>query len=170
MSSVSGGYSLKNDREGKEIGIALSQYHQKIGPRFVGISYDFSKFSTLTQYDILQDSVSSRSEELKLFVMNKNDEEFIVHIRKIRILDPLARGNVQKFAIILFIPLKLKNLHPYHIVINEISRIIKEKLSAGENIRGTMKKWYTQLNNKKGGEKKESSTELSESIKYLTVA
>ena len=94
----------------KEIGLAISHYHHKLGPRFVGISYDFTHFDSLTQYNILQDSISSRSEELALFLENKNLQKYIIHIKKIKILDPSARGGVQRYAVVLFIPAAVNNL------------------------------------------------------------
>ena len=52
-----------------EIGVALSHYHHKLGPQFVGINGPLAKnFDSINQYNILQDSISSRSEDLALFV------------------------------------------------------------------------------------------------------
>lgn len=131
----------------KEIGIALSHYHQKIGPRFVGIFYDFSKFSTLAQYNILSDSISSRSDELVFFVENLNKEKFTIHVKKINVIDTSARGNIQKFAVLLFIPPSSNEFRFFfNGIIDKIVEDIKKTLIEGMDLRKNMKKWYSLLN------------------------
>lgn len=129
-----------------EIGLAISHYHHKLGPRFVGISYDFTHFDSLTQYNILQDSISSRSEELALFLTNKKSKKYIIHIKKIKILDPTARGGVQRYAVVLFIPASVE----LQVNINDVAEDFKEKLSMGENIENILRAWHTLINDMDG--------------------
>ncbi len=131
-----------------EIGLAISHYHHKLGPRFVGISYDFTNFDSLAQYNILQDSISSRSEELALFLTNKKSQKYIIHIKKIKILDPTARGGVQRYAVVLFIPAAI-DLH-LQVNINDVAEDFKEKLSMGENIENILRAWHTLINDMDG--------------------
>ena len=130
----------------REIGLAISHYHHKLGPRFVGISYDFARFDSLAQYNILQDSISSRSEELALFIENKKSKKYIIHIKKIKVLDPAARGGVQRYAVVLFIPAEI-NLQ---INISDVAEDFKEKLSIGENIENVLRAWHTLINDMDG--------------------
>ncbi len=131
----------------EEIGLAISQYHHKLGPRFIGISYDFSTFDSLTQYNILQDSISSRSDELALFMQNKFKKNYIIHIKKIKVLDPKARGGVQRYAVVLFIPSNTRSLP---IGIADIANDLKEKISMGENIENVLRAWHTLINDMGG--------------------
>lgn len=132
----------------REIGLAISHYHHKLGPRFVGISYDFTNFDSLAQYNILQDSISSRSEELALFIENKSSQKYIIHIKKIKILDPAARGGVQRYAVVLFIPAAV-DLH-LQVNISDVAEDFKEKLSMGENIENVLRAWHTLINDMDG--------------------
>ncbi|MHA1730229.1 MAG: hypothetical protein ACTSWY_16080 [Promethearchaeota archaeon] len=129
-----------------EIGLAISHYHHKLGPRFVGISYNFTTFDSLNQYNILQDSISSRSDELALFLPNKFSERYMIHIKKIKLLDPKARGGVQRYAVLLFIPENVK----LSISIHDIAEDLKEKLSMSESIENVLRAWHTLLNDMKG--------------------
>ncbi|MHA1521042.1 MAG: hypothetical protein ACTSRK_12735 [Promethearchaeota archaeon] len=138
-------HSIENDNT--EIGIALSHYHHKLGPQFVGISFDFTTFDNISQYNILQDSISSRSNDLALFVDNKQGISHTIRIKKIKILDPLARGGVQRYAIVLITPSNLSN---FEFSMEEISEDFVEKLSQGANINQALKAWYTLLNDSFG--------------------
>lgn len=155
----------------EEIGLALSHYHQKIGPRFVGIFYDFSKFSTLAQYNILQDSISSRSDELVFFVSTKNNDKFTIHVKKINVIDASARGNIQKFAVLLFIPPSANEFRFFfNGIIDKIVEDIKIILTEGMDLRKNMKKWYSALN-KNHSEINESnkSSDISDIFQYPTI-
>ena len=82
-----------------EIGIALSQYHHKLGPRFVEIFGPLSNsFDSVTQYNVLQDSITIRSTDLALYVRDKFENPYICRIRKIKIQDSVARGGVQRYS------------------------------------------------------------------------
>ncbi|MHA1674723.1 MAG: hypothetical protein ACTSYI_13975 [Promethearchaeota archaeon] len=133
--------------EDTEIGIALSHYHNKLGPQFVGISFNFIAFDSISQYNILQDSISSRSNDLALFVENKRGTAYTIRIKKINIKDPSARGGVQRYGICLMAP---SNLFKFELNMDEISEDIVEKLSAGANINMALKAWYTMLNDTYG--------------------
>jgi hypothetical protein len=128
----------------KEIGIACSHYDHKLGPRFIGVSYDFKTFSSLTQYNILNDSISSRSEELALFLQDSNGTRYVIHIKKISVLDSKARGGIQRYALLLFIPIKTIGTFPIEIA--EIADDLKQKLSMGEDIETVLKAWHMLLN------------------------
>ena len=131
-----------------EIGIALSQYHHKLGPRYVEIFGPLSNsFDSVTQYNILQDSITSRSVDLAIFVKDNFDNAYIGRIRKIKVQDPLARGGVQRFAIILLLP---QELEVFSVEMEEISEDIIEKLSNGANIGCSLEAWYTILNDQFG--------------------
>ncbi len=131
-----------------EIGIACSHYDHKLGPRFIGVSYDFSTFSSLTQYNILQDSISSRSDELALFLQDSNNVKYIIHIKKISVLDSKARGGIQRYALLLFIPTKAIGTLP--IEIEEIAEDLKQKLSMGADVETVLKAWHMLLNDLAG--------------------
>ena len=133
-----------DDNIPKEIGIACSHYDHKLGPRFMGVSYDFTTFSSLTQYNILQDSISSRSEELALFLQDVNSTRYVIHIKKISVLDSKARGGIQRYALLLFLPTSSIGSMP--IEIGEIAEDLKQKLSMGEDIETVMKAWHMLLN------------------------
>ena len=135
------------ETEDTEIGIALSHYHHKLGPQFVGISFDFTPFDNISQYNILQDSISSRSENIALFLDNKEGTPYTIHIKKIKILDPLARGGVQRYAIVLLTP---SNLSKFEFNLDEIAEDLIEKISQGANINQALKAWYTLLNDSFG--------------------
>lgn len=128
----------------KEIGIACSHYDHKLGPRFIGVSYDFAMFSSLTQYNILQDSISSRSEELALFLQDANSTRYVIHIKKISVLDSKARGGIQRYALLLFLPTNSIGNMPIEIA--EIADDLKQKLSMGEEIETVLKAWHMLLN------------------------
>ncbi len=133
-----------DDNNPKEIGLACSHYDHKLGPQFIGVSYDFSTFSSLTQYNILQDSISSRSEELALFLEDKNNTRYVIHIKKISVLDSKARGGIQRYALLLFLPTTSIGTIPIEIA--EIADDLKQKLSMGENIETVLKAWHMLLN------------------------
>ncbi len=129
--------------EDTEIGIALSHYHQKLGPQFVGISFNFIAFDSISQYNILQDSISSRSNDLALFIENKRGTAYTIRIKKIKIKDSSARGGMQRYAIVLMQP--SKNFK-FELNMDEIVDDLVEKLSQGANINLALKAWYTILN------------------------
>ena len=130
-----------------EIGIAVSHYHHKLGPQFTGISFDFSTFDSISQYNILQDSISSRSDELAIFTKSKEKHPFTVLIKKIKIADPRARGGLQRYAVVLIIPSELKT---FEFDIQEISDDLQEKLQHGANIHQALQAWHTLLNDTYG--------------------
>ncbi len=132
------------DESPKEIGIACSHYDHKLGPRFIGVSYDFNTFSSLTQYNILQDSISSRSEELALFLQDSNSVRYVIHIKKISVLDSKARGGIQRYALLLFLP--TRSIGNFPIEIAEIADDLKQKLSMGAEIETVLKAWHMLLN------------------------
>ena len=136
--------ALVDEKSPKEIGLACSHYDHKLGPQFIGVSYDFSTFSSLTQYNILQDSISSRSEELALFLQDKNDIRYVIHIKKISVLDSKARGGIQRYALLLFLP--ASTIGSFPIEISEIAEDLKQKLSMGEDIKTVLKAWHMLLN------------------------
>ena len=126
-----------------EIGIAVSHYHSKLGPMFLAIQFDFSLFDRITQYNILQDSISSRSNDLSLFASTKEKVQYTIRIKKVKIKDPNARGGVKRYALLLIIPSAIKKLE---IDIDDISEDITEKLSQGAYINQCLKAWGTLLN------------------------
>ena len=136
--------SVGNSNTPKEIGIACSHYDHKLGPRFIGVSYDFNTFSSLTQYNILQDSISSRSDELALFLQDSNGTRYVIHIKKISVLDSKARGGMQRYALLLFLP--TSSIGKFPIEIAEIADDLKQKLSMGEDIETVLKAWHMLLN------------------------
>lgn len=150
------------DFDESEIGIALSHYHHKLGPQFVGISFDFTSFDSISQYNILQDSISSRSNDLALFVDNKNGSPYTIRIKKIKILDPIARGGVQRYAIVLIIP---SNLPDFDFNIEEIAEDLIDKISQGANIHQSLNAWHTLLNDQYGKIAKEESLEMVRRLK-----
>ena len=132
------------DNEEKEIGIALSHYHHKLGPQFVGIHGPLlTSFDSMTQYNVLQDSISSRSQDLALYVNDKNNDQYIIRIKKIKIIDPLARGGIQRYAVILIIHESLKWAK---FEIDEIADDIVNKISQGASANTCLTAWYTILN------------------------
>ena len=138
------GEYFDDDTSPKEIGIACSHYDHKLGPQFIGVSYDFSTFTSLTQYNILQDSISSRSEELALFLQDANSTRYVIHIKKISVLDSKARGGIQRYALLLFLPIRTIGTFPIEIA--EIADDLKQKLSMGEDIETVLKAWHMLLN------------------------
>ena len=139
-----------------EIGIALSQYHHKLGPRFVEIFGPLSNsFDSVTQYNVLQDSITIRSTDLALYVRDKYENPYICRIRKIKIQDSVARGGIQRYAIILLLP---QDLEVFGIEIDEISGDIIEKLTNGANVSSSLEAWYTILNDQFG--KLETETDI----------
>ena len=104
-----------------EIGIAVSHYHSKLGPMFLAIQFDFSLFDRITQYNILQDSISSRSNDLSLFASTKEKVQYTIRIKKVKIKDPIARGGVKRYALLLIIPSAIKKLE---IDIDDILQIL----------------------------------------------
>ena len=142
----------------KEIGIALSHYHHKLGPQFVGINGPLAtQFDSITQYNVLQDSISSRSIDLALFVKDKMQTEYTIRIKKIKIIDPLARGGVQRYAVVLIIP---SNLEVFEFDIEEIADDVVDKLSQGANINTCLNAWYTLLNDQYGKVKTEDEVRM----------
>ncbi|WP_457557622.1 hypothetical protein [Candidatus Harpocratesius sp.] len=131
----------------KEIGIAVSHYHQKLGPQFAAIAFDFTIFDKLAQYDILQDSISSRSKDLALFISTKNGTKYTIRIKKIKIFDPNARGRVQRYALIILYP---SETNEDYFKIDEIVEDITEKLTNGLSIRQPLNAWHTLLNDQYG--------------------
>ena len=127
-----------------EIGVALSHYHHKLGPQFVGISFDFSMFDSIVQYNILQDSISSRSSDIALFVTNKQDISYQVRVKKIKIDDPMARGGVQRYAVLLIVPDVVEE--DFDVNIDEICDDFVDKLSHGGNVHQSLSAWSTILN------------------------
>lgn len=136
------------DDSPKEIGLACSHYDHKLGPRFIGVSYDFNTFSSLTQDNILTDSISSRSEELALFLQDSKGTRYVIHIKKISVLDSKARGGIQRYALLLFLPIKSIGTIP--IEIGEIAEDLKQKLSMGEDIETVLRAWHMLLNDLSG--------------------
>ncbi len=148
-----------------EIGIALSHYHHKLGPQFVGISFNFTCFDSISQYNILQDSISSRSNDLALFVNNKEATPYTIRIKKIKILDPLARGGVQRYAVVLLIP---SDLQKFDFNIEEIAEDLVDKLSQGANIHQSLNAWHTLLNDQFGAITPDEDLKIIRRIKPKT--
>jgi len=130
-----------------EIGIALSHYHQKLGPQFVVIAFDFTKFDNVAQYNILQDSISTRSNDLALFLSTKDYIHYIIRIKKIKILDSQARGGVQRYALIFLLP---NDIHLNHSYFDEIYKDIQQKLNQGKSVRQTIQSWHQRINEQFG--------------------
>lgn len=150
--------TMSGESGDKEIGIALSHYHHKLGPQFVGINGPLAtNFDSITQYNVLQDSISSRSTDLALFVKDKTHSSYTIRIKKVKILDPLARGGVQRYAIVLIIP---SNLEVFEFDIEEIADDIVDKLSQGANINTCLKAWYTLLNDQYGKVQSEDEVQM----------
>ncbi len=126
-----------------EIGIAVSHYHSKLGPMFLEINFNFSLFDRITQYNILQDSISSRSDDLSLFASTKEGISYTIRIKKVKVEDSLARGGVKRYALLLIIPSNIKKLE---INIDDISEDIVEKLTQGAYITQCLKAWVTLIN------------------------
>ena len=126
-----------------EIGIAVSHYHPKLGPMFLAIHFDFDLFDRLTQYNILQDSISSRSDNLSLFASSKENISYTIRIKKVKVEDASARGGVKRYALLLIIP---SNIQKLEIGIDDISEDIVEKLSQGAYINQALKAWGTLIN------------------------
>ncbi len=153
---------LPLDESELEIGIALSHYHHKLGPQFVAISFDFSSFDSNSQYNILNDSISSHSNNLALFVDNMDNLSYTIRINKIKILDPHARGGVQRYALLLIIPSDLKN---FDFNIEEISADLIDKLIQGANIHQSLNAWHTLLNDQFGTINHEEELKVVRKIK-----
>jgi len=126
-----------------EIGIAVSHYHSKLGPMFLATQFNFDLFDRITQYNILQDSISSRSDNLSLFVSSKESISYTVKIKKVKVEDSTARGGIKRYALLLIIPSNIKELA---IDLADISEDIIEKLSQGAYINQCLKAWGTLLN------------------------
>ena len=126
-----------------EIGIAVSHYHSKLGPMFLAIHFDFDLFDRITQYNILQDSISSRSDNLSLFASSKENISYTIKIKKVKVEDATARGGVKRYALLLIIPSNIKKLE---IGIEDISEDIVEKLTQGAYINQALKAWATLIN------------------------
>ena len=150
-------YKVQED----EIGIAVSHYHSKLGPMFLAIQFDFSRFDRINQYNILQDSISSRSDNLSLFVENKAGIPYRVRIRKVKVQDSQARGGVKRYALLLIIPDNIKKLE---ISMEDISEDIVEKLSQGAYINQCLKAWGTLINDIHGPVSYERGNYNSEEI------
>jgi hypothetical protein len=151
--------------DSREIGICLSHYHHKLGPQFVAISFDFSHFDSISQYNILQDSISSRSNDLALFLDNNHGTPYTVRIKKIKILDPLARGGVQRYAIVLIIPSDTPKMD---LSIEEIADDLIEKINQGANISQSLSAWHTLLNDQFGEISTENEIEIVRKIETHT--
>ena len=134
--------SIYNVQE-NEIGIAVSHYHSKLGPMFLAINFDFNLFDRITQYNILQDSISSRSDNLSLFASTKESIDYTIRIKKVKVKDALARGGIKRYALLLIIPSNIKKLE---IDLEDISEDIVEKLSQGAYINQCLKAWGTLIN------------------------
>jgi len=152
--------SMYNVQE-NEIGIAVSHYHSKLGPMFLAIQFDFSQFDRVSQYNILQDSISSRSENLSLYVKNKENIPYRVRIKKVKVEDSQARGGVKRYALLLIIPSNIKKLE---ISLDDISEDIVEKLSQGVYINQCLKAWGTLINDIHGPVSFDRSSPDSEEI------
>jgi len=126
-----------------EIGIAVSHYHSKLGPMFLAINFDFNLFDRVSQYNILQDSISSRSDNLSLFASTKEKIDYTVRIKKVKVEDSQARGGIKRYALLLIIPSNIKKLE---ISLDDISEDIVEKLSQGAYINQCLKAWGTLIN------------------------
>jgi len=144
-----------------EIGIAVSHYHSKLGPMFLATQFDFSLFDRISQYNILQDSISSRSNNLSLFVSTKNDIPYTIRIKKVKVEDPQARGGIKRYALLLIIPNNIKKLE---IDLEDISEDIVEKLSQGSYINQCLKAWGTLINDIHGPVSFEMESSESEEI------
>ncbi|MHA1510861.1 MAG: hypothetical protein ACTSRX_03980 [Promethearchaeota archaeon] len=127
-----------------EIGIAVSHYHSKLGPMFLATQFNFDLFDRITQYNILQDSISSsRSDNLSLYVSSKESISYTVRIKKVKVEDSTARGGIKRYALLLIIPSNIKELA---IDLADISDDIVEKLSQGAYINQCLKAWGTLIN------------------------
>lgn len=141
-----------------ELGVAVSHYHQKLGPQFVSISFDFTKFDNITQYNILQDSISTRSNDLALFISTKEDIEYIIRIKKMKIQDPQARGGIQRYALLFLIP---KGIELSELFLESVYDDIKQKLMQGRLLRPVLQSWHKKINERYG------SMGLSEEINII---
>ena len=110
---------------------------------FLAIHFDFDLFDRLTQYNILQDSISSRSDNLSLFASSKENISYTIRIKKVKVEDASARGGVKRYALLLIIP---SNIQKLEIGIDDISEDIVEKLSQGAYINQALKAWGTLIN------------------------
>ena len=144
-----------------EIGIAVSHYHAKLGPMFLATQFNFDLFDRISQYNILQDSISSRSENLSLLISSKEGIAYTIRIKKVKVEDVSARGGVKRYALLLFIPSNIKKLE---IGIEDISEDIAEKLSQGTYINQALKAWGTLINDIHGPVNFERDISESEKI------
>jgi len=73
-----------------EIGIAVSHYHSKLGPMFLATQFNFDLFDRITQYNILQDSISSAL----LLIIPSNIKELAIDLADISddIVEKLSQG------------------------------------------------------------------------------
>ena len=126
-----------------EIGIALSYDHNELGSQFLGISINFAAFDSILQYNILQDSISSRTNDLALFVDNKNGTPYTIRIKKFKAVDPSSPKGWKRFTIVLIIP---SDTPHFDIEIDAIAEDFGEKISQGIDIDHALKAWYILLN------------------------
>ncbi len=126
-----------------EIGIALSYNHNELGSQFLGISINFAAFDSILQYNILQDSISSRTNDLALFVDSKHGTPYTIRIKKFKTVDPLSPKGWKRFTIVLIIP---SNTPHFDIEIDAIAEDFGEKISQGIDIDHSLKAWYILLN------------------------
>ncbi|MCP4763814.1 MAG: hypothetical protein GY870_18730 [archaeon] len=134
---------LDPNSNSEEIGLAFSHYHSKIGPKFIKIMFDYSKFDSLTQYNILQDSISTHSERVLFSQKDKKGLKYRFYTRKIRIFDSKARGGVQKLSLVLIFP---ESVSMWSYNLDEITEKIKESLLISKNIEKILLKWYNFFN------------------------
>ena len=112
---------------------------------FLSINFNFDIFDRVTQYNILQDSISSRSDNLSLYASTNSEEKipYRIRIKKVKVKDALARGGIKRYALLLIIPDSIKKLE---IELDDITEDIIEKLSQGAYINHCLKAWGTLIN------------------------
>ncbi|MHA1898027.1 MAG: hypothetical protein ACTSU2_11585 [Promethearchaeota archaeon] len=140
-------WKMDNSNSKKEIGLAVSYYDQKLGPQFLGIAYNFSMFDNLTQYAVLQDSITSKSEELIIFVENKAGVRYKVYIKKFKIINKGARGGQNRYALLIFLPEEINELE---INTDDIIDDFIEKIQSGIDIESVLKAWHILINDLQG--------------------
>lgn len=109
-----------------EIGIALAHYHSKIGPQYVAGSTDLDNFPEQTIRNILQDSLASKTDDLALFLINKQNKPQMVRIQKVIVKNEEARGKTMRYALILIIPL---DITAFNINLGEIAEQVQDQIS-----------------------------------------
>ncbi len=133
-----------SDSNEVEIGLAISHYHHKLGPQFAEISFDFSKFDKTTQYNLLQDSISTRCKELMLFVKDLFNRRYNIFVKKIKIEDPHARGGVQRYALIILVPSRVND---FSLDIEQMVDDFKDDLyHGGISLSEKLDKWHNIIN------------------------